>query len=83
MKYTFLIADLGTSGQGRDPAGKRYEVTFSQKDLIGKEGDVVYQPARWAALEAVKKSGKADGSVRVPSLTYTGNGRFSAEVAIL
>lgn len=83
VKYSFLISDLGDPEQGRVSAGKKYDVRFSSDDLIGKSGDVLYQPARWAAMEAVKMSGKAQGRLKVLSLTQVGNGRFHAEVAVL
>jgi hypothetical protein len=83
VKYSFLLSDIGDVDQGRVPAGKRYEVRFSWDELIGKSGDVLYQPARQAAMEAVRMSGKSQGRLKLLSLTLAGDGRFEAEVAVL
>ena len=83
VKYSFLLSDLGASGQERFPPDNRYEVRFSSGDLMGGGGDVLIQPVRWAALEAIKKSGKPQGRLKVLSLTHTGDGRFRAEVVVL
>jgi hypothetical protein len=83
VKYSFLLSDIGDVDQGRVPAGKRYEVRFSWNELIGKSGDVLYQPARQAAMEAVRMSGKSQGRLKLLSLTLAGDGRFEAEVAVL
>ena len=83
VRYSFLLSDIGDVDQGRIPAGKRYEVRFSWDELIGKSGDVLYQPARQAAMEAVRMSGKSQGRLKLLSLTLAGDGRFEAEVAVL
>ena len=82
VKYSFLLSDLGDSEQGRDPGGKRYEVRFSWNELLGKSGDVLYQPARWASLEAVRMSGISQGRLKLLSLALADNGRFRAEVTV-
>ena len=61
-----------------DRGAERMEVAFSCSDLISTGR----QPARYAVEEAIRRSGRASGSVRVAEIEYRGRGRFHVVVLL-
>ncbi len=74
------------AGDGNGSIAKKAQrtdtVTFHISDLVSKEGRLLNQPASYALLSGIRKSGATSGSVRLRSLTYRKRGRFEARVEI-
>lgn len=84
LRYDFLPSESQKEALplGRRPGDETIEVSFNVWDLVGGNGEPLYQPARWAVVSAIGESGGQSGSVRLLDVEYLGEGAFRAEVAV-
>jgi hypothetical protein len=77
--FDVVIAVPG--GKEAGPAASPVEVSFSVKECLNKKGEVLYQPARMAAIRAVSQGKRKSGEVRVIEISFAA-GKFAARVEL-
>lgn len=79
MVYEMSVVFTGAKGA---PAAKTVRMAFDLADITTASGQVSFQPAAWAALEAARRSGKRAGSLRVLETVPTAGNGFKATVEL-